>query len=70
MDQFARFGAGIVLQRPGEIAEIPALLSKNQPNDTVRDAVWNVASPDHIRNLLVGGNSSDDERTPHPRGLR
>lgn len=52
IDQYVRFGAGIPLDGPLQIQEIPKLLAQHHPSSGVRNRFSTRASKEHLQQLL------------------
>jgi hypothetical protein len=52
VDQFTRFGAGIRLNRPEEIRQIPEMLRNYKSSPTVRENCWTPIEPRRLQTLL------------------
>jgi len=53
VDQFIRFGVGIGLNAPGEIAKIPEYLQNHSVSSSVRENCWHTVAPGRLRELLT-----------------
>jgi hypothetical protein len=58
VEQFIRFGVGIGLDGPGEIARIPEYLKKNPASAEVRKNCWQPAAPERLRERLTASSKA------------
>jgi len=54
VQQFERFGAGVVLDSPQQISDIPNLLESQTSKSTEQDKLWQTMEPEKLRELLSG----------------
>jgi hypothetical protein len=54
VQQFERFGAGVVLDSPQQISDIPTLLESQTSKSTEQDKLWQTMEPEKLRELLSG----------------
>ena len=52
--QFERFGAGVVLDSPQQIADIPNLMQSQTAKSTEESKLWQTIEPEKLRQLLSG----------------
>jgi hypothetical protein len=57
VQQFERFGAGIVLDNPQQISDIPFLLKSQAMKSSPQARLWQTIEPDRLRELLSGNHS-------------
>jgi hypothetical protein len=54
VQQFERFGAGIVLHSPQQISDIPFLLESQTMKFSAEASLWQTIEPEKLRELLSG----------------
>jgi hypothetical protein len=59
--QFRKFGVGIGLGSPSEIATIPDRLTSQKPRREVADDCWHAIAPARFKELLAGQNATDTQ---------
>jgi hypothetical protein len=57
--QYRKFGVGIGLRSPAEIANIPEMLSASRPSRTIADDCWEAIAPQRLREILAGRKADD-----------
>ncbi len=55
LPQFARFGAGVVLEKPSKILSIPERLSEYKPDPAKISLLSQTANPERLDQILFGG---------------
>lgn len=54
MQQFARYGAGTLLQSPDDLQRIPELVSAYQPDHGIHARLWHNATPGQLEAIITG----------------
>jgi hypothetical protein len=68
-DQFARFGAGIRIERPADLRQIPEILRNYESDDRMRENCWSPIERTRLRSLLTAGRdfpAATEEQTLRP----
>jgi hypothetical protein len=58
VDQYRKFGVGIGLQAPAEIANIPERLASFRPSPEIAEACWQSITPERLREVLSRSNAA------------
>ena len=61
--QFRKFGVGIGLSAPDEIAKIPEMMAAARPDRRIAEDCWQVMTPQRFKELLQGRTTASAAHT-------